>query len=193
MKAKIAPALGMTTVDWKKKKEDEFEALIDNFATFIRVHIHKFNLPKFGLDPEDIAQEIKIKIWAILKSEKEIRNYPSYIKKIVHSSVIDVLRKRKRDEGIYSQAKHNRISETAKDYIADIQMEERYKEIIAAAVNSLIESRRRAVKLYLLGMTIEEMASFYGWSQHKTRNLLYRGLADLKKMLKKKEVNYENK
>ena len=183
----------MTTLDWKKKKEDEFKALIDNFASLIRVHINKFNLPKFGLDPEDIAQEIKIKIWGILKSEKEIGNYPSYIKKIVHSSVIDVLRKRKRDEGIYSYAKQNKISETKKDYIADFQTEEHYKEIIAAAVNSLIESRRRAVKLYLLGMTIEEISSFYGWSQHKTRNLLYRGLADLKKMLKKKEIDYENK
>jgi RNA polymerase sigma factor (sigma-70 family) len=183
----------VTALDWEKNKENEFKALIDNFANLIRIHINKFNLPKFGLDPEDIAQEIKIKIWGILKSEKEIGNYPSYIKKIVHSSVIDVLRKHKRDEGIYSYVKQNKISETKKDYIADIQTEEHYKEIIATAVNSLIESRRRTVKLYLLGMTIEEISSFYSWSQHKTRNLLYRGLADLKKMLKKKEIDYENK
>ncbi len=180
-------------MDWEKKKEDEFKVLINNFANLIRIHINKFNLPKFGLDPEDIAQEIKIKIWGILKSEKEIGNYPSYIKKIVHSSVIDVLRKRKRDEGIYSQVKQNKISETKKDYAAELQNEEYYKEIIAAAVDSLIESRRRAVKLFLLGMTIEEISTFYSWSQHRTRNLLYRGLADLKKMLKKKEIDYENK
>lgn len=180
-------------MDWEKKKEDEFKVLINNFANLIRIHINKFNLPKFGLDPEDIAQEIKMKIWGILKSEKEIGNYPSYIKKIVHSSVIDVLRKRKRDEGIYSQVKQNKISETKKDYAAELQNEEYYKEIIAAAVDSLIESRRRAVKLFLLGMTIEEISTFYSWSQHRTRNLLYRGLADLKKMLKKKEIDYENK
>lgn len=180
-------------MDWEKKKEDEFKVLINNFANLIRIHINKFNLPKFGLDPEDIAQEIKIKIWGILKSEKEIGNYPSYIKKIVHSSVIDVLRKRKRDEGIYSQVKQNKISETKKDYAAEHQNEEYYKEIIAAAVDSLIESRRRTVKLFLLGMTIEEISTFYSWSQHRTRNLLYRGLADLKKMLKKKEIDYENK
>jgi len=180
-------------LDWEKKKEDEFKVLINNFANLIRIHINKFNLPKFGLDPEDIAQEIKIKIWGILRSEKEIGNYPSYIKKIVHSSVIDVLRKRKRDEGIYSYVKQNKISETRKDYAAELQNEEYYKEIIAAAVDSLIESRRRAVKLFLLGMTIEEISTFYSWSQHRTRNLLYRGLADLKKMLKKKEIDYENK
>lgn len=180
-------------MDWEKKKEDEFKVLINNFANLIRIHINKFNLPKFGLDPEDIAQEIKIKIWGILRSEKEIGNYPSYIKKIVHSSVIDVLRKRKRDEGIYSYVKQNKISETRKDYAAELQNEEYYKEIIAAAVDSLIESRRRAVKLFLLGMTIEEISTFYSWSQHRTRNLLYRGLADLKKKLKKKEIDYENK
>ncbi len=183
----------MITLDWEKKKEDEFKLLINNFSNLIRIHINKFNLPKFGLDPEDIAQEIKMKIWGILKSEKEISNYPSYIKKIVHSSVIDVLRKRKRDEGIYSQVKQNKISETKKNYATELQNEEYYKEIITAAVDSLIESRRRAVKLFLLGMTIEEISAFYSWSQHRARNLVYRGLADLKKMLIKKEIDYENK
>jgi len=60
-------------------------------------------------------------------------------------------------------------------------------------MQSLIESRRRAVKLFLLNMTIEEIAIYLQWSKDKTRNLLYRGLSDLKKTLKEKGIELENK
>lgn len=180
-------------MSWQQGKQGEFEALLERFADFIRIHISKFNLPKFGLDPEDISQEIRIKIWKLLNTEKEISNYPSYIKKIVHSSVIDLLRKWKREEGIFIQEKQRKISETKKDYLAGCQQEDYMKETVAEAINSLIESRRKVVKLFLLDMNIEEISAFYNWSQNKTRNLLYRGLSDLKNILKDKDIDYENR
>jgi len=180
-------------MSWPEGKQGEFEALLEKFADFIRIHISKFNLPKFGLDPEDISQEIRIKIWKLLNTEKVISNYPSYIKKIVYSSVIDLLRKWKREEGIFIQEKQRKIAETKLDYVADCNKEAQIKEIIAEAINSLIESRRKVVKLFLLDMNIEEISAFYSWSQNKTRNLLYRGLSDLKNVLKDKDVDYENK
>ena len=59
-----------------------------------------------------------------------------------------------------------------------------FKRIVDSALESLIDSRRKVVKLFLLNMTIEEISIFFNWSKNKTRNLLYRGLADLKKILK---------
>lgn len=174
------------------RKENEFEAILNRFLGLIKIHIHKFDPQRFGLDPEDILQEIKIKMWRILQNEKEIKNYPSYIKKIINSSVIDMLRKWSRDERIYFQEKQKKISETKDDYWAELRGEDNLKSFVAEAVNSLIDSRRKVVKLFLLGMTIEEMSLFFNWSQDKTRNLLYRGLADLKKILKKRDIDYEN-
>ena len=55
-----------------------------------------------------------------------------------------------------------------------------------------MESRRRVVRLFLLNMTLEEIAIFLNWSEAKTRNLLYRGLDDLKRMLKEKGIEYED-
>ncbi len=68
-------------------KEKEFEELVNRFADFIRIHVQKYNLYKYGLDPEDVSQDIRIKIWKLLRSEKNIVSYSSYIKKIVNSSV----------------------------------------------------------------------------------------------------------
>jgi RNA polymerase sigma-70 factor (ECF subfamily) len=42
-------------------------------------------------------------------------------------------------------------------------------------------------------MNTEEIAAYLGWTQDKTRNLLYRGLADLKKRLRDRDIEYEDK
>jgi RNA polymerase sigma factor (sigma-70 family) len=175
-----------------KNEEDELRKILDRFSSLIRIHIIKFNPQRFGLDPDDISQEIRIKIWRLLQHEKNIMNYPSYIKKIVNSSVIDLLRKRKRDDRIVLTEKQMKVSEIKKDYPAAFSLEEELRDTVARAVESLIESRRKVVRLYLLDMTIEEISAFYKWTSNKTRNLLYRGLADLKRALKEKEIDYEN-
>jgi len=158
----------------------------------MKVQICKFNPGRFGLDPDDICQEIKIKLWRVLSYDKEIENFPSYLRKVVSSSVIDMLRKLKREEGIFRHEKQKKISEMRADYFSELSAQEHLREKLAEAVGRLIESRRRAVKLFLLDMTIEEIAAFYGWSRDKTRNLLYRGLADLKRLLKEKDIEYED-
>jgi len=158
----------------------------------MKVQIYKFNPGRFGLDPEDICQEIKIKLWRVLGYEKEIANFPSYIRKIVSSSVIDMLRKLKREEDVFFHEKQKRISEMKTDYLSELCEREHLRDKLAEAIGLLIESRRRVVKLFLLDMTIEEIAAFYGWSRDKTRNLLYRGLADLKRLLQEKDIDYED-
>jgi RNA polymerase sigma factor (sigma-70 family) len=158
----------------------------------MKVQICKFNPGRFGLDPDDICQEIKIKLWRVLSYDKEIENFPSYLRKVVNSSVIDMLRKLKREEGVFRHEKQKKISEMKADYLSELSAQEQLREKLAEAVGRLIESRRRAVKLFLLDMTIEEIAAFYGWSRDKTRNLLYRGLADLKRLLREKDIEYED-
>jgi len=175
----------------EKEKEREFVALLDQFAGFIRFHILKFNLGRFGLDPDDISQDVRLRLWKLLHSEKKVDNYASYIRKIVDSAVIDQLRRWKREEGIVRTEKNNKIAELELTYNPEIERLARLKEIIAHCVEGLIPSRKRVVKLYLLGMNTEEIATHLGWSQDKTRNLLYRGLADLKKLLRERDIEYE--
>lgn len=175
-----------------RDKESELQQILERFSSLIRIHIIKFNPQRYGVDPDDIVQEIRIKIWRLLKHEKNIRNYPSYIKKIVNSSVIDFLRKRKRDDGIIFTEKQMKVSEGKKDYPATSLFDEELRDTLSQAVESLIESRRKVVRLHLLDMTIEEISAIFNWSSNKTRNLLYRGLTDLKRILKDKEIDYEN-
>lgn len=175
----------------KHLQEKEFEDLLVRFADFIRIHIQKYNLYKYGLDPDDISQDVRIKIWKLLHSEKKISNYSSYIKKIVNSSVIDQFRKLRREEGIFNHEKQ--IAERELAYSIELSRFRALEETVGKAVDSLIDSRRQVVKLYLLNLSIQEIASYLNWSTDKTRNLLYRGLADLKKVLRTMDINYDPK
>ena len=67
---------------------------------------------------------------------------------------------------------------------ADRMLEElELQEQVGRAVDSLIPARRSVVRMYLAGYAREEIADLLGWSEPKTRNLLYRGLADLRERL----------
>jgi len=175
-----------------KAKIDEFMSIVEQFSQFMRIHIQKFEPQRKGIDPEDILQEVKIKIWNVLTNEKKIENYASYIKKIVNSSVIDHLRRIRREERILFSEIQRKIAERRGTYNKENIDDENCKNILGQSVDSLLDSRRKVVKLYLLNMTLEEISEFFNWSPHKTRNLLYRGLNDLKKLLQEKGIEYED-
>lgn len=180
-------------MDSINSKEKEFKDIIDNFAQFIRIQVQKYNLYRYGLDPEDILQDVKIRIWKLIRDEKIISNYASYIKKIVNSSVIDQLRKYRREEDLFKHEKRIRIAEMELVYSKEAIRKKNLEEIVGKAVESLIDSRRQVIKLYLLNLSIQEIAGYLNWSQDKTRNLLYRGLADLKDLLKDRDSKHEDR
>jgi RNA polymerase sigma-70 factor (ECF subfamily) len=57
--------------------------------------------------------------------------------------------------------------------------------VITRAVDDLTPARQAVVRLHLRGYHRDEIAALLGWSEAKTRNLLYRGLDDLRAILAK--------
>jgi len=62
---------------------------------------------------------------------------------------------------------------------------------VARAIESIPASRRPVVRMYLAGHPREEIASLLGWTEAKTRNLLYRGLTDLRARLTAQGIGWE--
>jgi DNA-directed RNA polymerase specialized sigma24 family protein len=175
------------------KKSREYQELLGRFEIFISAHIQKFNPLHYGLDPDDIAQDIRFKIWRLLLAEKNITNYPAYIKKIVDTSVIDQLRKLRREQSCQKHEKQKRVAEMELFYSRESSARKSLAEQIGEAVESLIDSRRQVVKLYLLNFNIREIALLMSWSPAKTRNLLYRGMSDLRNILKELDTHHDRK
>ena len=174
-----------------EREEDDLIHILKNYAQFLNIHIQKYNLLKYGLDPEDIMQDVRIKIWNLIRSERTVYSHGSYIKRIINSAVIDQLRKHRRQDSLFRHEKQKQIAERGRPYDREMARKKAFRETVREAVERLITSRRQVIKLYLLGFSIQEISSYLGWSVDKTRNLLYRGLADLKKHLKRMDVKHE--
>ena len=62
---------------------------------------------------------------------------------------------------------------------------------VEASIEEITESRRGVVRMHLAGYSREEIASLLGWSEPKTRNLLYRGMDDLRARLASRGIGME--
>jgi RNA polymerase sigma factor (sigma-70 family) len=168
--------------------EEEFGRILKAYGPFMSVEVQKFDLPKHGLDPEDILQDVRVRIWQVISDNRKIISLPAYIKKIISSAVIDQLRKRQRDDALLRREEQIKVSEQRDLYSWESVRKKAMEEAVGRAVEKLISSRRQVVKLYLLSLSISEISTYLNWTQDKTRNLLYRGLTDLKETLKGMEA-----
>ncbi len=175
----------------QRQRREEFERILERFSNSIHAQVERSGLRMRGIDPEDIIQEVRVRLWKRIGSEKKILHPQSYIKRVVSSVVIEEIDKaRRREELIVRTGQEEmgaKASPAKKAMVSEIPL-----RVIEEALSALIESRRRATRLFLVGLTIEEISAALRWSPNKTRNLVYRGLADLKTELSRKGVDYED-
>jgi len=183
-----------------KKVEAQFNTIIDEYGRFLSQTISRLCPKDMGLEFNDIEQEARLRLWHALQHESEIRNPASYLYRIAMTATIDAVRriKAKREEQL-------RLAESdEEDDVASLELSSDPKyspELEAArrqlagkirsAMARLSDNRRRAVGLYLEGFSSQEIADLLGWSEAKARNLLYRGLHDLRTQLRMEGIEYE--
>ena len=66
-----------------------------------------------------------------------------------------------------------------------------HRRRVARIQVGISQSRSPAVRMHLAGYPREEIASLMGWTEAKTRNLLYRGLADLRERLAQEGIGWD--
>ena len=162
--------------------------VIDRFSVLIRKviqgHLHRSD----DLDLEDIEQEVRLKIWTFLKKGKDVKNLSSYIKKIAYSTTIDELRKMMKQrptgetdklKGIFAGAAL--MSGPVKDFSPEAGIDDtETREKVLALVDSLSENKKKVLRLYISGLSIDEICASLKWEKTRVRHLFYRGIDDLR-------------
>jgi RNA polymerase sigma-70 factor (ECF subfamily) len=152
-------------------------------------------------DKEDIAQEVKIKIWSMLAKERKIINLRSYLWKAVYTTALDFIDK-KTDKAALSEMAILDYTNPVLENGAlpqDLAIEKREVQIqIAKAIDKLSPKKRLVLKVHLTGMNIREIAEFLNWRKARVNSLYYRARKDLKTILKRnlfseKRSEQENK
>lgn len=136
-------------------------------------------------EQDELMQDVRIRIWRSLGSRERIEEAPAgYVYRAALSAAVDRIRRRRarREDPVERLPQRSgwRASREPDQQLGDSRM----LDTIEAAIETLQESRRPAVRLHLVGYHRNEIAQLMGWTEAKTRNLLYRGLGDLRDQLR---------
>ena len=154
------------------------ENLLARSAATVRRAAARYGLPED--DIEDVLQDVRIRLWRALERRETEREVPaSYVYRAAVSAALDFIRRRRarREEGI--EARQADLLQIDPEPERALETSE-VLDAIEAAVSSLAEPRQLAVRMHLAGYHRLEIAELVGWSEAKARNLLYRGLQDLR-------------
>jgi len=180
--------------------EARFNALLDEFGRLLRQAIVRHCPRDLGLQFDDIEQEARLRLWRALEQEREITNHASYLYRIAATATIDAMRRVQArheeqlhkvvDEGVESD-EVVALPAPLRDSPERVAESREVVDRVQAALARLSDERRRAVGMYLQGMSSQDIADLLGWTEPKARNLLYRGLKELRTLLRAEGINYE--
>src|SRR5690349_10171811 len=161
------------------------QALLARFTELVRRVGARHRLS--GADLDELIQEVRIRVWTSRPSRELILGVgASYMYRTAVTAALTIIRRRRiktsgRDEPLdpRTEAHASSFVESPATELASRELAEE----VERALETLSSQRAPVVRLYLAGYSREEIADLFGWTEGKTRNLLYRGLDDLRSAL----------
>jgi RNA polymerase sigma factor (sigma-70 family) len=168
-----------------------FLCLIDQYGDFLRRTIVGLCPRAVPLSVDDIEQEARVRLRRALRADREISYPGSYIYKVAVSATIRAIRRASARAEEPLPEEHSAGDRTVLQALhsdpgsSPEALAERGapRRTLRDAVGRLSENRRLAVGLHLQGMTTVEIGDLMGWTEPKARNLVHRGLKDLRREL----------
>lgn len=175
--------------------EARLEHLLETYGRFLRGTLRRVQPRNLGISLEDLEQEVRIRLWRALRDEREIAHLPSYLYRVAATVTVDAVRRAK---SLSAEAPLEAPTNEGGTGIEDLRSTDDPERTVAsneitaridAARARLAPGRREAVALHLQGFTSAEIGQIQAWTEPKARNLVYRGLADLRESLRKEGIH----
>jgi len=157
------------------------ERVVSDYAAMLRAAARRKGLSDHEVD--EVVQEVRIRLWRALGSPERIAGVnTSYVYQTAMSAVFDLIRRRRTDRitSLEEDSTLNQITGTTVPSPDRAFERLELARFIDRALGDLGPAQRPVVRMYLAGYAQAEIEALLGWSEAKTRNLLYRGLGELR-------------
>ena len=161
------------------------QALLQQYGALIRRVVSRVAGRALPGTQDDVTQDVVMSLWQQVSREQEITYPTSYIYRAAVRETVREVRRRLEEfrthaplEGAVeppSRAPSPEAETSARELAAGIE----------EALGRLSPDRAMAVRAHLAGYTVDEIMQMQGWPYQKARNLIARGMADLRSDLKK--------
>jgi RNA polymerase sigma-70 factor (ECF subfamily) len=143
---------------------------------------------------DELMQAVRVRLWHARGSGEQIASTPaSYVYRTAITAALDLIRARRdhKEERIDAIPEGRAARLGALPGPEDGVEAAELATLVGRAVDEITPSRRPVLRMYLAGYDRAEIADLLGWTEGKTRNLLYRGLADLRALLTARGIGPE--
>jgi RNA polymerase sigma-70 factor (ECF subfamily) len=144
-------------------------------------------------DVDEVMQEVRIRLWRTRGARETLEAMgSSYVHRTAVSAAVDVLRRRRAVRtGVDATTPLAPHLALVRDDPAQEAEREELAGRVYACVERLLPTRRPVVRMHLAGYDRREIARVLDCTEGKVRNLLSRGLADLRALLAQRGIGPE--
>ncbi len=161
------------------------EELISKYAQLIRTAVRRVAGPMTDAVAEDVEQKVAVALWRAMPGEQVPRHPASYLYRAAVRETVRALRSLQNARSVEFPADHRDPSPSPDKMLESKELGMAIRE----ALSILAPDRRRAVQAHLMGFDVREIMEIRGWSYNRARNLIARGMADLRSELEKRGVH----
>jgi RNA polymerase sigma factor (sigma-70 family) len=157
----------------------QIEQLVRQYSRLIRSVAARVAGPRGRQVAEDVEQRVYLALWKQLERERNIEQPASYLYRSAVRETLRVMREERRHaaEPIEGDLVGSRAEGAGPlDGVERRELRER----LARALGRLPPERRLAVEAHLAGFDVAEIMRMHGWPYQKARNLIARGMAELR-------------
>lgn len=161
------------------------ERTVERFAGMILAVGRRHGLGEADVD--EVMQEVRIRLWRNRGDTDVLEGLgASYVHRTASSAAVDVLRRRRaRRTGIDATDPISpELTRGHGDPAEEVEQRELGRRVFAA-VERITPSRRPVVRMHLLGYGRREIADLLGITEGAVRNLMSRGMGELRELLAK--------
>jgi RNA polymerase sigma factor (sigma-70 family) len=165
------------------------DALVTRYGALIRRIVARVGGRAIAGGEDDIEQDVIVSLWKQVSREQTIDHPTSYIyRAAVRETVRAVRRELERKEVSIDSTTEASAIAAAGDPSREFESIE-LRGAIEASIAALSPERALAVRAHLAGYDVAEIMRMYDWPYQKARNLVSRGIADLREALRREGVH----
>jgi RNA polymerase sigma-70 factor (ECF subfamily) len=180
--------------------EERLESLLAEFGVLLRASVLRVCGRESGVQAEEVVQEARIRLWRVLERESHITHPASYVVRIATTAAIDAMRRvhARREEPLRVGASEDSGDVGSPPALRapgpspeELAAGDEVARKVERALATLAMDRARAVRLHLQGFTSAEIGRLLAWTEPRARNLVHRGLKDLRAALAREGIECE--
>lgn len=166
-------------------RETRFEGMVRQYGRLISTVVARVGGQATSLFREDIEQQVLIELWRQVDREQKIDHPSSYLYRAAVRETVRVLKRELSREANTPPAEGAGVGESPFQSLA---VKEQAAQV-EACVAALPIDRQRAVRAHLAGFDVRELMRMHGWPYQKARNLIARGMAELRAALQDRGIH----